>query len=42
MRNLFTEAPLPFRTQNGGDFPDRHVLADDIAPGVTGVRAHLR
>ena len=42
MRTLFTDAPLPFRPQNGGDYPDRHVLADDVAPGVTGLRAHLR
>jgi NAD(P)H dehydrogenase (quinone) len=42
MRTLFTDAPLPYRPQNGGDFPDRHVLADDVAPGITGLRAHLR
>lgn len=42
MRTLFPDAPIPYRSQNGGDYPDRHVLADDVAPGVTGVRAHLR
>ena len=42
MRTLFADAPIPYRPQNGGDFPDRHVLADDVAPGVTGLRAHLR
>jgi NAD(P)H dehydrogenase (quinone) len=42
MRGLFDDAPIPYRTQNGGDYPDRHLLADDVAPGVTGVRAHLR
>ena len=42
MRTLFDDAPIPFRTQNGGDYPDRHVLADDVAPDVTGLRAHLR
>jgi len=41
MRGLFDDAPLPYRPQNGGDYPDRHVLADDVAPGVTGLRAHL-
>jgi NAD(P)H dehydrogenase (quinone) len=39
---LFSDAPIPYRPQNGGDFPGRHVLADDVAPGVTGLRAHLR
>jgi NAD(P)H dehydrogenase (quinone) len=42
MRGLFSDAPIAYRTQNGGDYPDRHVLADDVAPGRTGVRAHLR
>ena len=42
MRTLFTDAPIPYRPQNGGDYPDRHVLADDVAPGVTGLRVHLR
>lgn len=42
MHGLFDDAPMPFRTQNGGDYPDRHVLADDVAPGLTGLRAHLR
>lgn len=41
MRGLFDEVPIPFRTQNGGDYPDRHQLAATIAPGVTGVRAHI-
>jgi NAD(P)H dehydrogenase (quinone) len=42
MRTLFTDAPIPYRPRNGGDYPDRHVLADDVVPGVTGLRAHLR
>ena len=42
MRTLFTEEPIPFRHQNGGDYPDHHGLADDVAPGLTGLRAHLR
>ncbi|MFE7422902.1 NAD(P)H-dependent oxidoreductase [Rhodococcus sp. NPDC057529] len=37
---LFTDAPLPFRSQNGGDYDDRFVLREDRAPGVTGLRAH--
>jgi NAD(P)H dehydrogenase (quinone) len=42
IRKLFDDAPLPYRPQNGGDYPDRHVLADTIAPGMAGVRVHLR
>lgn len=42
MRTLFHDAPIPYRAQNGGDYPDRHLLADDVAPGLTGLRAHLR
>lgn len=41
MRGLFDDAPIPYRSQNGGDYPDRHVLADAVAPGVTGLRAHV-
>jgi len=42
MRTLFTDASIPYRPQTGGDYPDRHVLANDVAPGVTGLRVHLR
>jgi NAD(P)H dehydrogenase (quinone) len=38
---LFEEAPIPFRTQNGGDYPDGHVLAGHVAVGETGLPAHL-
>lgn len=38
---LFTDAPVPFRAQNGGDYPDRHTLADTVAPGKTGLVAHI-
>lgn len=41
LHGLFSDAPIPYRAQNGGDYPGRHLLADDIAPGVTGLRAHL-
>ncbi|ANS27349.1 flavodoxin-like fold family protein [Rhodococcus opacus] len=40
LSGLFTDAPLPFRTQNGGDYDARFVLHEDRAPGVTGLRAH--
>ncbi|MFC5703262.1 NAD(P)H-dependent oxidoreductase [Cohnella faecalis] len=41
LEHLFEEAPIPFRRQNGGDYPDRHVLASDIAVGQTGLMAHI-
>jgi NAD(P)H dehydrogenase (quinone) len=41
LNQLFTETPIPFRPQNGGDYPDRHVLADQVAPGRTGLMAHI-
>lgn len=41
LEHLFEEAPILFRSQNGGDYPDRHVLASDIAAGQTGLMAHI-
>jgi NAD(P)H dehydrogenase (quinone) len=41
LEHLFEEAPIPFRSQNGGDYPDRHVLASDITVGQTGLMAHI-
>ncbi|AXE35114.1 NAD(P)H-dependent oxidoreductase [Chromobacterium phragmitis] len=38
---LFDEAPIPFRRQNGGDYPNGHSLADHVAPGVSGIWAHV-
>lgn len=38
---LFVDTPIPFRSQNGGDYPDGHVLAEHIAPGLTGIIAHV-
>jgi NAD(P)H dehydrogenase (quinone) len=38
---LFEDAPIPFRRQNGGDYPDGHVLADDVAVGESGLLAHV-
>ncbi len=38
---LFEDAPIPFRRQNGGDYPDRHVLGDHVASGQTGLVAHV-
>ena len=39
--HLFDARPIPFRAQNGGDYTDRHVLADAVAPGQTGIMAHV-
>lgn len=38
---LFSDALVPFRPQNGGDYPDRHVLADDVASNASGIVAHI-
>jgi hypothetical protein len=35
LQRLFDEAPIPFRPQNGGDYPDGHVLTHDVAVGRT-------
>lgn len=40
LEGLFTDTPIPFRSQNGGDFPDRHMMADDVAPGRAGFAVH--
>lgn len=41
LAHLFGDAPITFRPQNGGDYPDRHGLADTVAPGTSGIRAHI-
>ncbi|MDO5288192.1 MAG: NAD(P)H-dependent oxidoreductase [Pseudomonadota bacterium] len=41
VQRLFDDAPMAFRPQNGGDYPDRHVLAEHVAPGQTGLMAHI-
>lgn len=41
MEGLFDDAPIAFRHQNGGDYPDQHVLADHIAPSRIGLMAHI-
>ncbi len=38
---LFEDTPIAFRPQNGGDYPDRHVLADHVAPEQSGLMAHV-
>ncbi|MDO4904897.1 MAG: NAD(P)H-dependent oxidoreductase [Lautropia sp.] len=41
LSGLFNDPPIPFRPQNGGDYPDGHVLAEHVAPGRTGLTAHV-
>ncbi len=41
VERLFDDAPIAFRPQNGGDYPDRHVLADHIAPHQSGLMVHI-
>jgi NAD(P)H dehydrogenase (quinone) len=41
MSRLFIDDPIPFRQQNGGDYPDRHTLATQVAAGITGIPAHI-
>ncbi len=38
---LFEDAPIAFRPQNGGDYPDRHALADHIQPTESGLTVHI-
>lgn len=42
LNGLFDDAPIPFRPQNGGDYPDRHQLAEDVAPGQQGLMVHVQ
>ncbi len=41
LEHLFEDAPIPFRPQNGGDYPDGHVLASHAAAGESGLPAHV-
>jgi|GEM_PF-73547 len=41
LQGLFVEAPIPFRPQNGGDYPDGHGLAGHVAAGQAGLPAHI-
>lgn len=38
---LFDDAPIAFRPQNSGDYPDGHALADHVAAGQSGILAHV-
>jgi len=41
LERLFDDAPIAFRPQNGGDYLDHYVLADHVAPGQSGLMAHI-
>ncbi len=41
MAGLFTDAPIPFRAQNGGDYNDHNELRPEVAPNETGLTAHI-
>jgi NAD(P)H dehydrogenase (quinone) len=41
LERLFEDTPILFRPQNGGDYPDRHVLANHLAVGQTGLAIHV-
>lgn len=41
LERLFNDAPIPFRRQNDGEYPDGHVLASHVAFGQTGLPAHV-
>src|SRR5258708_23245028 len=40
LERLFEEAPIPFRRQNGGDYPDNHVLSNHHPVWQTRPLAH--
>ncbi|MEW1931670.1 NAD(P)H-dependent oxidoreductase [Rhodococcus sp. NPDC079359] len=40
VKSLFTDQPIPYRTQNDGDYDRRYVLRDDIEPEAIGIRVH--
>ncbi|MFE0027878.1 NAD(P)H-dependent oxidoreductase [Amycolatopsis sp. NPDC059021] len=42
LKTLDCTEPLPFRAQRSGDYDEDLVLKPEHAPGVTGLRAHLR
>jgi NAD(P)H dehydrogenase (quinone) len=41
LKGLFTDEPIPFRRQNGGDYPDSHTLAPTVAAWTSGLPAHI-
>ena len=41
LTSLEHDRPLPYRSQNGGDYDDDLVLRPEVAPAATGLAAHL-
>lgn len=41
VQGLFEDAPIAFRPQNGGDYTDTYELKPHVAPGKTGLLAHI-
>lgn len=41
LHGLFTDAPIPYRRQNGGHYDGQQVLKDGLGRGVVGTRLHL-
>jgi NAD(P)H dehydrogenase (quinone) len=41
VQGLFEDAPIAFRPQNGGDYPDGHILRSHVAIGQSGLAAHI-
>ena len=41
LQGLFEDAPIPFRPQNGGDYTRTNELKPHVAPGQTGLMAHI-
>lgn len=41
LRGLFTDAPIPYRRQNGGHYDGQQVLKEGLGRGETGTRMHL-
>ena len=41
LQGLFSDAPIPFRVQNGGDYTERFELKPNVAVGQTGLGAHI-
>ncbi len=41
VERLFEDAPIPFRSQNGGDYLEQRTLRPDVASGRDGFSAHI-
>lgn len=42
LQGLFTDPPIPFRTQNGGHYDQRLMLKPELGTGENGTRIHLK